>query len=129
MFTTISTYCTFPKTIEQIRQNMTRHVTSRYQSLNSSEVGAKIENLGTTLPNRHGIGCKGASLNISPPLHHLLYLCTIIIILSLMLNPTLIHRIRLLFGATMHPFAFTVSFKSCRGTDFDKNFERKMFLA
>jgi hypothetical protein len=49
MFTTISTYYTFPKTIEQIRQNMTGHVTSRYQGLNSSEVGAKIENLGTRL--------------------------------------------------------------------------------
>jgi hypothetical protein len=35
------------KTIEKIRQNMTVHVTSRYQGLNSSEVGAKIENLGT----------------------------------------------------------------------------------
>jgi hypothetical protein len=49
MFTTISTYYTFPKTIEQIRQNMTGRVTSRYQGLNSSEVGAKIENLGTRL--------------------------------------------------------------------------------
>jgi hypothetical protein len=47
MFTIISTYSTFPKTIEQIRQNMTGHVTSRHQGLNSSEVGAKIENLGT----------------------------------------------------------------------------------
>ena len=28
---------------------MTGHVTSRYQGLNSSEVGAKIENLGTRL--------------------------------------------------------------------------------
>ena len=54
MFTTISTYYTFPKTIEQIRQNMTGYVTSRYQGLNSrtsSEVGAKIENLGTRLVN------------------------------------------------------------------------------
>ena len=49
MFTTISTYYTFPKTIEQIRQNMTGHVTSRYQRLKSSEVEAKIENLGTRL--------------------------------------------------------------------------------
>jgi hypothetical protein len=49
MFITISTYYTFPKTIEQIRQNMMGHVTSRYQGLNSSEVGAKIENLGTRL--------------------------------------------------------------------------------
>jgi hypothetical protein len=49
MFTTISTYYIFPKTIEQIRQNMTGHVTSRYQGLNSSEVGAKIENLDTRL--------------------------------------------------------------------------------
>ena len=49
MFTTISTYYTFPKTIEQIRRNMTDHATSRYQGLNSSEVGAKIENLGTRL--------------------------------------------------------------------------------
>jgi hypothetical protein len=49
MFTTISTYYTFPKTIEQIRQNMTGHVTSQYQGLDSSEVGAKIENLGTRL--------------------------------------------------------------------------------
>jgi hypothetical protein len=49
MFTTISTCHTFPKTIEQIRQNTTGHVTSRYQGLNSSEVGAKIENLGTRL--------------------------------------------------------------------------------
>jgi hypothetical protein len=40
MFTTISTYYTFPKTIEQIRQNMTGHVTSRYQGLNSSEVAS-----------------------------------------------------------------------------------------
>ena len=32
------------KSIEQIRQNMTGHVTSRYQGLNSSDVGAKIEN-------------------------------------------------------------------------------------
>jgi hypothetical protein len=38
MFTTISTYYTFPKTIEQFRQNMTGHVTSRYQGLSSSEV-------------------------------------------------------------------------------------------
>jgi hypothetical protein len=52
MFTTISTYYTFPKTIEQIRQNMTGHVTSRYQGLNSSEVGAKIENMGTRLGYR-----------------------------------------------------------------------------
>ena len=29
---------------------MTDHVTSRYQGLNSSELGAKIENLGTRLP-------------------------------------------------------------------------------
>jgi hypothetical protein len=36
MFTTLSTYYTFPKTIEQIRQNMTGHVTSRYQGLNQS---------------------------------------------------------------------------------------------
>ena len=49
MFTTISTYYTFPKTIEQICQNMTGHMTSRYQGLNSSDVGAKIENLGTRL--------------------------------------------------------------------------------
>jgi hypothetical protein len=49
MFTTISTYYTFPQTIEQILQNMMGHVTSRYQGLNSSEVGAKIENLGTRL--------------------------------------------------------------------------------
>jgi hypothetical protein len=49
MFTTISTYCAFPKTIEQIRQNMTGHVTSRYQGLYSSEEGAKVENLGTRL--------------------------------------------------------------------------------
>jgi hypothetical protein len=49
MFTTISTYYTFPKTIGQIRQNMTGQVISRYQGLNSSEVGAKIENLGTRL--------------------------------------------------------------------------------
>jgi hypothetical protein len=49
LFTTISTCYTFPKTIEQIRQNMTGHVTSQYQGLNSSEVGAKIENLGTRL--------------------------------------------------------------------------------
>ena len=49
MFTTISTYYIFPKTIEQIRKNMTGHVTSRYQGLNSSEVGAKIENLDTRL--------------------------------------------------------------------------------
>ena len=55
MFTTISTYYTFPKTIEQIRQNMTGHVTSRYQGLNSSEVGAKIENLGTRLPGTMSI--------------------------------------------------------------------------
>jgi hypothetical protein len=48
MFTTIYTYYAFPKTIEQIRQNMTGHVTSRYQGLNLSEVGAKIENLGTS---------------------------------------------------------------------------------
>jgi hypothetical protein len=51
MFTTISTYYTFPKTIVQIRQNMTDHVTSRYQGHNSIEVGAKIENLGTRLVN------------------------------------------------------------------------------
>jgi hypothetical protein len=50
MFITISTYYTFPKTIEQIHQNTTGHVISRYQGLNSSEVGAKIENLGTRLP-------------------------------------------------------------------------------
>jgi hypothetical protein len=37
MFTTISTYYTFPKTIEQ--------------GLNSSEVGAKIENLGMRIEN------------------------------------------------------------------------------
>jgi hypothetical protein len=49
MFTTIFTYYTLAKTIEQIRQNMTGHVTSRYHGLNSSEVGAKIENLGTRL--------------------------------------------------------------------------------
>jgi hypothetical protein len=49
MFTTISTYYTFPQTIEQILQNMMGHVTSRYQGLNSSEVEAKIENLGTKL--------------------------------------------------------------------------------
>ena len=36
MFTTISTYYTFPKTIEQ--------------GLNSSEVGTKIENLGVRPP-------------------------------------------------------------------------------
>jgi hypothetical protein len=42
MFTTISTYYAFPKTIEQIRQNMTSRVTSRYQGLNSNEVGAHI---------------------------------------------------------------------------------------
>ena len=52
MFTTISTYHTFPKTIEQIRQNMTGHVTSRYQGLNSSEVEAKIENMGPRLGYR-----------------------------------------------------------------------------
>jgi hypothetical protein len=51
MCATISTYYTFPKTIEQIRQNMPGQVTSRYQGLNSSEVGAKIENLGTRLPH------------------------------------------------------------------------------
>ena len=49
MFTTISTCYTFPRTIEQISQNMTGYVTSRYQGLNSSELGAKIENLGTRL--------------------------------------------------------------------------------
>jgi hypothetical protein len=49
MFTTISTYYTLPKIIEQIRQNMTGHVTNRYQGLNSSEVGANIGNLGTRL--------------------------------------------------------------------------------
>ena len=38
MFTTISTYYTFPKTIEQ--------------GLNSSEVGTKIENLGVSPPPR-----------------------------------------------------------------------------
>jgi hypothetical protein len=46
MFTTCYT---FPKTIEKIRQTMTGHVTSRYQGFSSSEVGAKIENLGTRL--------------------------------------------------------------------------------
>jgi hypothetical protein len=56
MFITISIYYTFPKTIEQIRQNMTGHVTSRYQGLNSSEVGAKIENLGMRLGERKGWG-------------------------------------------------------------------------
>jgi hypothetical protein len=50
MFTTISTCYIFPKTIEQIRQNMTGHMTSWYQGLNSSEVGAKIENLGMRSP-------------------------------------------------------------------------------
>ena len=50
MFTTISTCYISPKTIEQIRQNMTGHMTSRYQGLNSSEVGAKIENLGIRSP-------------------------------------------------------------------------------
>ena len=50
MFTTISTCYIFPKTIDQIRQNMTGHMTSRYQGLNSSEVGAKIENLGIRSP-------------------------------------------------------------------------------
>jgi hypothetical protein len=46
MFTTCFT---FPKTIEQVRQTMTGHVTSRYQGFSSSEVRAKIENLGTRL--------------------------------------------------------------------------------
>ena len=50
MFTTISTCYIFPKTIEQIRQNMMGHMTSRYQGLNSSEVGVKIENLGMRSP-------------------------------------------------------------------------------
>jgi hypothetical protein len=52
MFTTISTYYTFPRTIEQIRQNMPGHMTSRYQGLNSSEIGVKIENLGMSPPRR-----------------------------------------------------------------------------